>query len=265
MLLRGMLGLREGTSSEVRSPKSEVDTGHRTPDTGRRAEPVDALAAPPPIRLAPQLPPGWSFLHVRNLRWQNAVFDLDLEQQADSLSVRITPRTGTVPLQLELPLPPGAEWQPAKQSPFRKIDGIDPSRGVWLQASLTVTKAETFVVRHRPGITLVPLHDPMQSGDASHRLRVIDARFANNVYTVRVQGLRGHSYSLEVNTPLAISAIEGAPAMQGAGAPVGQGFSLAVHEVSTEPGKRVIEATFPAGGVGEWVEGEIVIRTRRSQ
>jgi hypothetical protein len=214
--------------------------------------------AGPPIRLAPQLPPGWSFLHVKNLRWQHAVFDLDLEQEADSLSVRITPRTGTVPLQLELPLPPGAEWQPAKPSPFRKIDGIDPSRGMWLQASLTVTKAETFVVRYRPGITLVPLHDPLQSGDASCRLRIIDARFANGAYTARVQGLRGRTYRLQVQTPLEIAGIEGRSS-------VGQGFSLAIHQISAEPGKRVIEATFPADGASEWVDGEIVIRTRARQ
>jgi hypothetical protein len=284
MLLRGMLGLREGTSSDVRSPKSEVDIGHRgstssprpepaegrTPDVGRRGTTVGTelqlgAGATIPMRLAPQLPPGWSFLHVKNLRWQNAVFDLDLEQQADSLSVRITPRTGTVPLQLELPLPPGAEWQPAKQSPFRKIDGIDQSRGTWLQASLTVTRTETFVVRYRPGITLVPLHDPMQSGDTSHRLRIIDARFANNVYTVRVQGLRGQSYRLRVDTPLEISAIEGGPATQGKGTAVGQGFSLAVREISREAGKRTIEATFAPGGASEWVDGEIVIRTRRGR
>jgi len=270
MLLRGMLGLREGTGGAGRAgggagagKAGGVDIGHRTPDTGRRAEPVDALAAPPPIRLAPQLPPGWSFLHVRNLHWQNAVFDLDLEQQADSLSVRITPRTGTVPLQLELPLPPGAEWLPAKPSPFRKIDGIDQSRGTWLQASLTVTKAETFVVRYRPGITLVPLHDPMQSGDASHRLRIIDARFANNVLTARVQGLRGHTYRLEVQTPLEITAIEGASAGEGGRTSSGQGTSLAIGEIRRAPGTRVVSLRFPADGPGEWVDSEIVIRTRR--
>jgi hypothetical protein len=95
----------------------------------------------------------------------------------------------------------------------------------------------------------------MQSGDASHRLRVIDARFANDVYTVRIQGLRGQSYRLEVDTPLEIAGIESSP--------VGQGFSLAVHEVSAEPGKRVIEVRFPADTASEWVDGEIVIRTRR--
>jgi hypothetical protein len=117
---------------------------------------------------------------------------------------------------------------------------------MWLQASLTVTKAETFVVRYRPGITLVPLHDPMQSGDASHRLRVIDARFANDTYTARVQGLQGRTYRLLLDTQMPVAAIDGA------------------REVGRQDGKRVIEVTFPAPGTPgiEWIEREIAIRTR---
>jgi hypothetical protein len=246
MLLRGMLGLREATSG-VRSPESGVDTGHRTSDPGRRPEAVSAVAGPA-MRLAPQLPPGWTFLQVRNLHWQHAVFDLDLEQRADSISVRITPRAGSaLPLQLELPLPLGAEWLPARQSPFRKIDGIDATRGAWLQASLTVSKPGAFVVRYRPGIVLVPLHDALQTGDASHRLRIIDERFTGGALTARVQGLRGRTYRLALDTPLEIAAIDGA------------------RDAGRQNGQRLIEVRFPASARpdAEWMESEIAVRPRR--
>jgi hypothetical protein len=257
MLLRGMLGIGEGASSEVRSSTSSgrgEPVEPRSSKSGVRGPKSEVGAAP--LRLAPQLPPDWPFLHVKNIHWQKAVFDLDLEQRPDSLSVRITPREGVVRLQLEVPLPAGAEWLPVKQTPFRKIERIDPSRGVWLQASLMVTTPETFVARYRPGIALVPLQDPLQSGDAPHRLRMIDARFATNVYTVRVQGLRGGTYRLDVRTLLEIAGIEARPS-------AGQGVNLAVKEIAREPGKRTIEATFAPGGADEWVESEIVIRTRR--
>jgi hypothetical protein len=230
MLLRGMLGLREGAA----------EAGKAGGAGGAGVPGADA-----PMRLAPQLPAGWPFLHVKNLHWQKAVFDLDLEQQADSLSVRITPRVGPVPLQLELPLPPGAEWQPVKQTPFRKIEGIDPSRGVWLQASLAISKPETFVVRYRPGIVLAPLHDAMQGGDTSRRLRVIDTRFAGNAYTARVQGLRGQSYKLQVDTPLEIVGIDGA------------------REVSRDGSRRALEISFGASGA-DWQETQIVVRIKRN-
>lgn len=246
MALRGMLGLREGASSEVRGPKSEVDTGPRTPDTGRRADPgTTALGLP--IHLAPQLPPGWPFLHVKNVHWQQAVFDFDIEQQPDSTTVRVTPHGGPIPLELELPLPLGAEWLPAKGSPFARIDGVDTARGMWLRASLTVGKPETFVVRYRPGVVLVPLHEPMQSGDTSRRLRIIDTTFANNTFIARVQGLGGRTYRLLLDTQMPVTAIDGA------------------RDAGRQGGKRVLEIAFPAAEApgSEWMDGVVAIRTHR--
>jgi hypothetical protein len=230
MLLRGMLGLREST---VVGPGAGV-VGPGSSDPGH-----------PPLRLAPQLPPGWRFLHVNNLRWQNAVFDLDLERRVDALSLRLTPRTGIVPLQIELPLPAGAEWVPGKQSAFKPMTGADASRGTWLQASLTLTKPETMVAAFRPGLDLIPLHAELRLGDESSRLRVIDTRMANGVFTARVQGRQGAAYRLQIDTPLDIAGLDGA------------------REVGRDGMRRTIEVTFPAGS-GEWVEQQILIRTRGS-
>jgi hypothetical protein len=214
MLLRGMLGIREDASFGT-------------------------------MRLAPQLPPDWQFLHLKNVRWQTAVFDLDLERQADAASVRITPRTGSVALELELPLPVGAEWQPSRGSPFRKMEGIDQSRGVWVQASIVTGKPLTVTVRYRPGLSLVPLHEPMQAGDDSRRLRIIDAKFVNGAYTLHVQGLRGRTYTLLLDTRLPVSAVDGG------------------RETKREAGKRVVEIVFPppdTPGI-EWMERDLTIRT----
>ncbi len=232
MLLRGMLGIREGIGAAG--------------GEGGAGEGAEAGAnALPAMRLAPQLPPGWPFLHVKNLRWQRAVFDLDVERASDSTSIRVTPHSGSVPLQLELPLPAGAEWQPNAQSPFRRMSGIDEGRGVWLAASLRVTRPQTLIVRYRPGISVVPLHDPLQTGDASQRLRVIDTRFEKGAYTVRVQGLRGHTYRMLLDTALQIAAVE------------------AAREAGQQDGKRVIEVAFPRSdtpGV-QWMERDVVIKT----
>jgi len=146
-----------------------------------------------------------------------------------------------------LPLPPGAEWQPSRQSPFRAMQGVDVARGAWVQASVTVAAAQTFVIPYRPGVTLVPLHEPMQSGDASHRLRIIDTRFANGTLTARVQGLRGRTYRLLIDTPLGIAAVDGA------------------RDAGRQNGQQLIEVTFPASARpdDEWMESEIAIRPRR--
>ena len=225
MLLRGMLGIREEAG--------------RAGTAGKGAR--DAL---PAMHLAPQLPRDWSFLYLKNVRWQTVVFDLDLERQADSISVTITPRKGTVPLHLELPLPPGAEWQASAASPFQKVAGIDQSRGVWLRASIVTGKPETVVARYRSGIDVVPLREAMRTGDESQRLRVIDARFANGAYSVRVQGLRGRTYKLLVDTAMQVTSVEGA------------------REAGRQDGRLVIEVAFPAADTktAEWQERELTVR-----
>jgi len=249
MVLQGMLGIRTQMET-VESRRSDVEG--RTSEVESRTSRVEsqqpkAESRNPAVRLAPQLPDGWSFLHLKNLHWQQAVFDLDLERRADSISVRITPRQGVVPLVLELPLPPGAEWVPAKQSPFTRMAQVPDTRGTWLKASLAVTKPESFVVRYRGGVTLTPIHDPLQVGDAPHRLRVIDTRFADGAYTMRVQGLRGATYKLLLDTQMRVAAIVGA------------------RETGTQDGKRVVEVTFPAGSQAGWGESDISIRTGKGR
>jgi hypothetical protein len=160
-----------------------------------------------------------------------------------------------VALELELPLPPGAEWLPAKQSPFGLADGIDASAGQWLRTSVAVSKPETFVAHYRAGVTLVPLQDALQPGDTSRRLRIIDVRFAGTVLTARVQGLAGRRYTIGLRTPLELAGVEARPAAAGAAA-------AAVRELPGDARQRTVEVTFPAGA-GQWTEATIVARFKR--
>jgi hypothetical protein len=258
MLLRGMLGIRE-CRSEVRP--STIARGALSSVEGRSPKSEVAL------HLAPQLPANWPGVHIANLRWQQAVFDLDIEQQPDATKVRVTPRAGTVRLDLELPLPLGGEWLPDKGAPFSRLDDVPLSAGTWLRADLTVAKPETLVVRYRPGVALVPLHAPLAVGDTSTRLRLIDARFENGAYTARVQGLNGRTYRLQIDTRLEVTGIEAAPLPGGAmsdGAPQ----PVTVREVSRDGTKRIIELAFAgptSAGATEWTDAHVIIRTRRAR
>jgi glycogen debranching enzyme len=239
MLLRGMLGVREATGIRPSASTEASETIRDEAAENAMGQPASAM------RLAPQLPPGWHYLHVKNLHWHDAVFDLDLEEHGDSLSLRLTPRKGAVPLYVELPLPPGAEWLPAKRERFMRMATVDTSRGVWLHASLMLSRPETFTLRYRPGIVLVPVHEEMRLGDASHRLRIIDTSFAGDTYKATVQGLAGRSYRLRIDTPLDVTSIEGA------------------REVGRDGGDRVIEVEFPVARPDAWSEREIAIHVRR--
>jgi glycogen debranching enzyme len=230
MVLQGMLGMR-------------ADEGG-----GRKAE---GGSTRPALRLAPQLPVGWRFLHLKNVRWQQAVFDVDLERKADSISVRVAPRQGVAQVVVELPLPAGAELLPAAKSPFARMDDVPAARGTWVKASLAVARPETFAVRYRGGVAVAPLHDPLRVGDESHRLRVIDTRFESGSYTMRVQGLRGRSYTLLLDAQAPVAAIDGA------------------REMANQEGQRVLQVTFPAatpGGLREqWAETTITVRMAKGR
>src|SRR5512137_818658 len=51
----------------------------------------DRTAMNVPMRLAPQVPPGWRFLRVRNLRWRDSRFDVELMRDDTGDSVRVIP------------------------------------------------------------------------------------------------------------------------------------------------------------------------------
>ncbi|MBE3123666.1 MAG: hypothetical protein IMZ65_02560, partial [Planctomycetes bacterium] len=80
-----------------------------------------------------------------------------------------------------------------------------------------------------PGIEILPVQDPLQPGDASQRLRIIDARFEGRTYTARVQGLSGRNYRVRLEVPFEVVALEGA------------------REVARDGQTRVLEVNIPYG------------------
>jgi len=220
-LLRGLLGI-----------------GAAAPDPGLQHSAADPAAAP--MRLAPQLPSGWPYVRVSNLRWRDAQFDFAIERQRSRTSVRVTPRAGAPLLSVEVTLPPGSE--PASGA-FARV-GQDESRGVRLRLERAFARAETLEIRHLPGIDLRPLHDPLRLGDPSQRLRIIDARLQGNSYDVRLQGRRLRRYRLAIDVPFAVESLSGG------------------EELRREGTLRTIEVAFP-DGPAEWHEVTLRIRLGR--
>jgi glycogen debranching enzyme len=210
-LLRGLLGL--GTAE----PSGSTDV---------------ALPGRARMRLAPQLPAGWPHIRVKNLRWREAIFDFSLDRTHDMTTVRVVPRSGTIPLSLEVTLPPGAEVLPSDGTRRFSRVGSDASRGVRLRLDVDVAKAETLHVRHRPGIEIAPIHEALRLGDEPRRLRVIDAHLDGAVYTSKLEGRSGRTYRMTVDVPFVIRSIEGA------------------REVGRDGSVRTLEVPFPSSPTG---------------
>jgi hypothetical protein len=64
---------------------------------------------------------------------------------------------------------------------------------------------------------VAPLQDPLQLGDVSSRLRIIDAWLDGTTYTLKVEGRRGRSYQVRMLIPYRMT-IDGARVLENVGA-----------------------------------------------
>ncbi|MGH9389423.1 MAG: hypothetical protein ACRD1Z_07390, partial [Vicinamibacteria bacterium] len=175
--------------------------------SGDRAKPVDAavphqlfsttgLVAPllrglvgiEPGKLSLRIPAGWNRLRVKNLR-HGGVYDLDWTRRRsgkDTIeTLKLTPVAASAlpELVVRRDLPLGAKV--AGPTPFSWMP--KPGR-----------EAQTKELRYRGGIEIVPLHEPLRSGERSSRLRILDDRIEGDTYVVRLEGRRGRSYRVRV-------------------------------------------------------------------
>jgi glycogen debranching enzyme len=170
---------------------------------------ADGRPVPARLQLAPQLPASWGWLKVRNLRWRDVTADVTFTRDAAGLKVDVSPRGGALPIELHAMLPPGSRpltrdllWRPA-------APGADASRGLRLVRTETVAAPASFALRASPGVRVVPIHAPLELGDLSSRLRIVDATLSGSTYTLRVEGRRGRSYELRLLGPV-VASVQGA-------------------------------------------------------
>jgi hypothetical protein len=210
------------------------------PAETRNGEPL-----PERLVLAPQLPAGWTWLKIRNLKWHDVTADVSITRDAAGLSIAVAPRGGTLPIELHAILPPGSR-QLTRDLHWRPVEpGGDASRGLRLWRMESVSAPATFSLRAAPGIQAAPIHVPLLHGDTSSRLRVIDATLDGNTYTLRVEGRRGRSYRLRLFAPRAIT-VSGArvvadEAADGAGRTPG----TVILQVDMPPAEPVVSGTGP--------------------
>ena len=183
------------------------------------------------LRLAPHLPPGWSFLRVKRLAFRDGRGDVEIRRTATGIVVKTTPERGFAGT-LTLALPPGSEPAQSKGPGWKVLPARTEANGPEVEVPLAGT-TRGLEIPIRPGITLVAEQAPLAVGDTSQRLRIVETRVANGVYTARLQGLRGRTYRVRLDVPFAVTAIEGG------------------REAGKDGSVRVVEIAVPAGS-GEW-------------
>jgi hypothetical protein len=207
---------------------------------------------PARLQLAPQLPASWEWLRIRNLRWHGVTADVAIRRDASGLSIQVTPRGGALPIELHAVLPPGARqvtrdllWRPAG-------GGTGPTGSLRLARVETVTAPATFTLRATPGIRVVPLHAPLELGDVSSRLRVIDATLDGSTFTLRVEGRRGRSYRVRL-VGAAVGAVAGASRIDEPTRPEGTLLRIDMPPADPAAASAVLTRT-------DWAKAEVTVQ-----
>jgi hypothetical protein len=152
-------------------------------------------------RIAPQIPPHWERASIQNLRVGETEVDIELEQETNTFSVEVVGRGPTVALEIELPLPAGAEE-------IRSVPPIEEGdRGV---VKIPVTASPARVESSwSGGLAVEPPRVNLVPGQTSRGLRILDFRYDGTGWLMDLEGASGRTYELNLHGE-PFSQIEGA-------------------------------------------------------
>jgi Glycosyl-hydrolase family 116, catalytic region len=175
--------------------------------------------------LAPQLPPSWDTVHVRNLRVGATSLDVTLSRSLGSFGVQAVSRGPAVDLTVVLPVPPGATEVYASLG-ARGGDSLlrnDTSGAPFVvegahdgQLSLPATVPEngsvTFSAYWQGGLSVAAPTVDLVPGQASTGVRVVDfTGGGGHGWLLELEGAAGRAYDLRLYGQVpSLDAIDGA-------------------------------------------------------
>ena len=155
-------------------------------------------------RLAPQLPPQWGHVRVRNLRVGATTLAVEIAQTAGGRTITVTRDGPPIDLELLESLPPGTTGHTASTTPASTeatvSDGPRETRVLRTVPLDDVTT--TFRTTWTGGLAVEPPTVALQPGQTSEGLRVLDFRRdggpTDGRWVLVVEGARGRPYRVRL-------------------------------------------------------------------
>ena len=141
-------------------------------------------------RLAPQMPPQWERTTARNLQVGETSVDAEFERGAGRFVATLMARGPAVTLQLAIPVPPGARDLRSATPAESTVDG---QYVVTLQLSQTPSRVD---LEWTGGLLVEPPTMPLEPGQPSQGIRVLDFQYADGTWLLMVEGTSGRTYEL---------------------------------------------------------------------
>lgn len=207
------------------------------------------------MRLHPHLPGAWNRISAGPIRVGPDAFRVDVERDEETTRFRIERVAGAAPIQFELSLP-------FPRSVLVNLDrdattGVAIAEGERLvdrptekEATVLATLSEpvgVVVFRHSRYPRIVEPMPTMTPGEPSTRLRLVESQYGGSTLTVRLEGLPGRPYQLNLITPFPVREVRGLPRVQ----------------VSAPgPGRATLDFVIPGTG-DAYQRAELTIELRR--
>ena len=159
--------------------------------------------------LEPALPFHWDSLKVENIRFGSICFDWEMHRgegktrytfSGDIREDLFAPSHTFLPGVAFSPLfPPGTEINDVQMN-GRKIKYKTNSlpQGEQLIIGANILNECDIIVKHSGGIALIPPFEMPARGETSQGIRIIDARWEDNTYTIEMEGAPAMAYELEM-------------------------------------------------------------------
>jgi glycogen debranching enzyme len=200
-------------------------------------------------RLAPQIPPHWDRVAIRNLRVGPTTLDVEIVQGDTVRSVTVRRRGPPIELELLESLPPGAHATGQSAGAAAGAGAgrlVDTPREVRLtRTQVLAADVTTFVTTWSGGVAVVPPVATLAPGQPSAGLRILEfARDGtrDDAWHLTVEGEADRTYTVRVRTPLTLQ-VESARVTERAGSfttldipmPAGSGRVVHIVHLSREP------------------------------
>jgi hypothetical protein len=161
-------------------------------------------------RLAPQIPPGWDHVSVRNLKVGATTLDVEIAQAQGQLDLTVTRRGPPIDLTVVGSFPPGVRTFSHEQTAptVTRQDSLPPPHSVSPRGQVVElrgrldTESASFRFRWTGGLAVQPPTATLQPGQQSRGIRVLDFRRegepSRGEWSLTVEGEGGKPYHLDL-------------------------------------------------------------------
>lgn len=144
-------------------------------------------------RLAPQLPPQWKRVAVRNLRVGETSIDAGFATVAGRFTATLEPRGPPLTLEVAIAVPPGAS-DVTSETPAASFD-----EDAYVVSLRLADERVTVDLRWRGGLQVVPPTSALVPGQSSEGLRVLDFEYTDGEWRLTVEGTSGRTYRVALH------------------------------------------------------------------